>query len=179
MASGSVARAGTPLRAVLRSPGSAYRRNEIGRAPRQERPADGRCSAVRSHEHGAIPRACLPPSVLRRLAPPDFPRHDIPDGVVPARLTASTGVPPLGEWRFCDPRPSPAGWHVACPCCLGGRVLLRPDPRDPWEYEMLPDTCSGGCDPYSVARWWFVVRMGEPQAWWDWLARDHERRARR
>jgi hypothetical protein len=117
-------------------------------------------------------------SVLQR-ARPDFPPHDIPAGEVPAKLAAV--FRPLGSWLWHDPQPSENGWHIACPSCLDGRCLLRPDPDDRREYLLRPQTCTRDCSPYDVVRW-FAVREGDMTLWTNWLerqrARDDKRRAR-
>jgi hypothetical protein len=118
---------------------------------------------------------CAP---ARQGVRPDFPPHDIPEGPVPDRFSAALGFPPLGGWLWFQPRPSVAGWHISCPSCLEGRVLLRRHRIDCIDYEMQPDTCSNDCDPYSVVRW-LSVRLGDPELWWDWLDRQRARRAAR
>jgi hypothetical protein len=115
----------------------------------------------------------------RQAARPDFPPHDVPKAEVPAKLAAL--FRPLGSWLWHDPQPSENGWHIACPSCLDGRCLLRPDPDDRSGYLLRPQTCTRDCSPYDVVRW-FAVREGDMTLWTNWLerqrARDEKRRAR-
>jgi hypothetical protein len=58
---------------------------------------------------------------------------------------------------------------------MDGRVLFGPDPSDAFEYQMLTDSCTGGCSPASVMRW-HAYRLGEPEIWFDWLRRHRTAR---
>ena len=100
---------------------------------------------------------------------------DIPEGTPPPERLCQARTPPINQWVLSDPKPSTFGWHIACPACLDGRVLLGPDPIDPFEYEMLLDSCTAGCSPASVMRW-HAYRLGEPEIWFAWL---RERKAGR
>src|SRR5689334_16517506 len=100
-----------------------------------------------------------------RLA--EFPEHGIPREEPAPGLAQRT--PPIGGWAFHNLHSSRQGWHIACPCCLAGRALLLPDPNDPYEYELQPHSCSRGCDPRAVVRW-YAVREGNMDLWFNWLA---------
>ena len=114
-----------------------------------------------------------PSQMLRRE--PELPPHGIPREPPDPRLRQA--LPPFGPWVLHDAQPSRAGYHVRCPACLTGRVLLAPDPDDDLEYLFLPGTCSAGCDPYDVMRWW-AFREGDPGLWFDWLQRQRARTRR-
>jgi hypothetical protein len=104
----------------------------------------------------------------RHALPPPLPRHEpVPHGIPredPAPGTAGP-LPPLGGWRFHDPQPSRNGWHIACPCCLEGRVLIAPEADD---YALRPDTCTLWCPPRDVMRW-YAVREGDMRIFFRWL----------
>jgi hypothetical protein len=93
---------------------------------------------------------------------------DIPVAEPPPDLWCKAKTPPIDQWVLSDPKPSAFGWHITCPACLNGRVLLGPDPSDPFEYEMLTGSCTAGCRPASVMRW-HAYRQGEPEIWFNWL----------
>jgi hypothetical protein len=105
----------------------------------------------------------------------EFPPTDIPAADPPNKLWCSARTPPIGRWVLSNPKPSAHGWHICCPSCVDGRVLLGPDPSNAFEYQMLLDSCTAGCGPASVMRW-HAYRLGEPEIWFDWLK---ERKAAR
>jgi hypothetical protein len=96
----------------------------------------------------------------------------IPEG--PPAPGRSHRTPPIGEWVLAKPKPSAAGYHIACPACVDGRVLLEPDPADPYGYLLRPDTCSADCDPATVMRW-HAVRVGDMGLWFAWLRHNRTR----
>src|SRR4051812_28060417 len=108
----------------------------ISAAPHQ--PPDG---TPRSRDARAAPQR------ERIVGPPTnpFPVEE------PAPGTAGP-LPPIGGWWAHYPAKSRAGWHVACPRCLAGRVLLAPDPEDASGYLIRPATCTVGCPARDVMR---------------------------
>src|SRR5690242_15363534 len=93
------------------------------------------------------------------------PPHGIPEEPPAPGLAQRT--PPIGGWWCHNPRPSRQGWHIACPCCLAGRVLLAPDPGDTFEYLIRPETCTAGCTTRDVMRW-YAVREGDMGLFFRW-----------
>ena len=99
----------------------------------------------------------------------DDPGHGIPRED-PAPGTAHL-TPPIGGWRCHDPRPCRFGWHIACPHCLTGRVLLAPDPADAFGYLIRPATCTVDCPARDVMRA-FAWREGDMGLFFRWLDRQ-------
>src|SRR4051812_22419604 len=93
-----------------------------------------------------------------------IPRED------PAPGTAHP-MPPIGGWWVHRPDRSRMGWHVACPSCLAGRVLLAPDPADASGYLIRPATCTAGCPARDVMRA-FGWREGDMGLFFRWLDRQ-------